>query len=86
MTDTIQDVVAPSAIERALGIYQQMQECDHAAVVQARKTLTDKVYALINAGEADEQRLVVGALAHLKALDRAREATSGREHARHPAE
>ncbi len=77
MTDPIQDIVAPAAIERALGIYQQMHDCEHTALIQARKTLTEKVYALINGGESDETRLVVGALSHLKALDRARAADGG---------
>jgi hypothetical protein len=76
MTDHLQDVIAPSAIERALSIYQQMQECDHVTLTQARKTVTDQVYALINTGETDEQKLVVGALTQLKALDRARAAAA----------
>jgi hypothetical protein len=74
MTDPVQDIIAPAAIERALGIYQQMHDCEHTVLMQARKTLTEKVYALINGGESDETRLVVGALSHLKALDRARAA------------
>jgi hypothetical protein len=78
MTDPCQDVLAPAAIARALDIYQQMQECDRAVLVQAKKILTEQVYARINAGECDEQRLVVGALARLKALDRERAANCER--------
>jgi len=75
MNDPIQDVLAPAAVERAIEIYCQMRDCDHAERVQARKCATDQVFALINGGERDEQQLVIGALAHLKALERARAAT-----------
>ena len=72
MTDPIQDVLAPSAIERALEIYCQMRDCDHAERVQTRKIATEQVFALIDGGERDEQALVIGALTHIKALDRAK--------------
>jgi len=72
MTDPIQDVLAPAAVERALEIYRQMRDCDHAELVQTRKVATDRVFALIDSGERDEQALVIGALAHIKALERAR--------------
>jgi hypothetical protein len=74
MTDPIQDVLAPVAIERALEIYRQMRECDHTELVQARKAATEQIFAMIDAGERDEQQLVIGALTHLKALERARDA------------
>lgn len=74
MTDPLQDVLAPAAVERALEIYCQMRDCDHTERVQARKTATDQVFALIDRGERDEQQLIIGALAHLKALERARAA------------
>lgn len=83
MTDPVQDIIAPAAIERALGIYQQMRDCEHTVLMQARKTLTEKVYAMINGGESDETRLVVGALSHLKALDRARAADGARAGGKH---
>jgi hypothetical protein len=76
MTDHIKAVVAPAAIDRALGIYQQMHDPDEAGLTAARQTLSDKVQELVAAGESDETRLVVGALAHLKALDRARSGSS----------
>ncbi len=72
MTDPLQDVLAPAAVERALEIYCQMRDCDHAERVQARKTATDQVFALIDRGECNEEQLVIGALTHLKALERAR--------------
>jgi len=74
MTDPLQDVLAPAAVERALEIYCQMRDCDHTERVQARKTATDQVFALIDRGERDEEQLVIGALTHLKALERARAA------------
>lgn len=76
MTDQIQDVLAPAAIERAIEIYCQLRDCEHTEVVQARKIATEHVFGLIDSGERDEQQLVIGALAHLKALERARAATS----------
>jgi hypothetical protein len=72
MTDPLQDVLAPAAVERALEIYRQMRDCSHTELVQARKCATAQVFALIDAGERDEQQLVIGALKHLKALERAR--------------
>jgi hypothetical protein len=63
-------VIAPAAIERALYIYQQLQERDRAVVLQARKILTQHIYGMIDQGEHDEQRLTVGGLIHLKAVER----------------
>lgn len=37
---------------------------------QARKALQEHITGMISEGEADEQRLVVGGLAHLKGLER----------------
>jgi hypothetical protein len=74
MTDPLQDVLAPAAIERALEIYRQMRECDHTELVQARKCATEQVFAMIDGGERDEQQLVIGVLTHLKAQERARAA------------
>jgi hypothetical protein len=78
MTDPLQDVLAPAAIERALEIYRQMRDCDHSELVQARKCTTEHVFALIDGGERDEQQLVIGALTHLKAQERARAKSGGR--------
>ncbi len=66
----VENVVAPVAIERALAIYQQMRPQDHSVVVQARKILTQHIYGMIDRGEHDEQRLTVGGLVHLKAIER----------------
>jgi hypothetical protein len=63
-------VVAPAAIERALSIYEQLQQRDPSVIAQARKILTQFIYGLVDQGEQDEQRLTVGGLAHLKAIER----------------
>ena len=68
--ETIEQVVAPAAIERALSIYRQLQERDWSVIVQARKILTQHVYAMIDQGEHDEHRLTVGGLVHLKSIER----------------
>jgi hypothetical protein len=70
MTDVLETTVAPAAVERALTIFEQLKERDHAEVVQARKALTEHVFALIAAGQTDEQRLVVSGLTHLKSIER----------------
>lgn len=68
--NSIEQIVAPAAIERALSIYRQLQEREWSVVVQARKILTQHVYAMIDQGENDEHRLTVGGLAHLKSVER----------------
>jgi hypothetical protein len=70
LTDAVEAVVAPAAIERALTIYQQMHPRDQSVIVQARKILTQHIFAMVDRGERDEQRLTVGGLAHLKAIER----------------
>ena len=70
LPDAVEAVVAPAAIERALAVYQQMQPRDQSVIVQARKILTQHIYGMVDRGEQDEQRLTVGGLAHLKAIER----------------
>jgi hypothetical protein len=41
-----------------------------AALVQARKILTQHIFGMVDRGERDEQRLTLGGLAHLKAVER----------------
>jgi hypothetical protein len=67
---SVEQVVAPTAIERALSVYQQLEECDQSVLLQARKILTQHIYGMIDQGENDEYRLTVGGLAHLKAIER----------------
>lgn len=69
LPDAVEAVIAP-AIERALAIYQQMRPRDQSVIVQARKILTQHIYGMVDRGERDEQRLTVGGLAHLKAVER----------------
>jgi hypothetical protein len=68
--DEVETVIAPAAIERALTIYQQMHSRDQSVMVQARKILTQHIFAMVDRGERDEQRLTVGGLARLKAVER----------------
>jgi hypothetical protein len=68
--DAVETVIAPAAIERALTIYQQMHSRDQSVMVQARKILTQHIFAMVDRGERDEQRLTVGGLARLKAVER----------------
>jgi hypothetical protein len=70
MSDFIEEVGAPAAIERALGIYQQLRDPDRSVCRQARKILTQHIYAMVDKGERDEQRLTVGGLAYLKSIER----------------
>ena len=61
---------APAAVERALSIYQQLQQRDPSVVAQARKILTQQIFGMVDRGETDEQRLTVGGLTRLKAVER----------------
>jgi hypothetical protein len=70
MTDLVEEKVAPSAIERAMEVFEQFRGRDRPELVQARKALTEHIFGRIAAGETDEQRLVVSGLAHLKSLER----------------
>ena len=69
-TAEVEAVIAPAAIERALTIYRHLQPRDQSVIVQARKILTQHIYGMVDRGEQDEQRLTVGGLAHLKAIER----------------
>jgi hypothetical protein len=68
--NSVEQVVAPAAIERALSIYQQLQQRDQSVVSRARKILTQHIYGMVDQGECEEQRLTVGGLIHLKAVER----------------
>ena len=70
MNDIEEEAVAVVAIERAVGIYQQMQQRDRSVILQARRILTRHIYGCVDKGERDEQRLIVGGLAHLKSIER----------------
>jgi hypothetical protein len=49
--DSVEQVIAPAAIERALSIYQQLQKHDQSVVSQARKILTQHIYGMVDQGE-----------------------------------
>jgi hypothetical protein len=70
MADNLETTVAPSAVERAMSIFENFKERDHVELVQARKALTEHIFGQIAAGQTDEQRLVVAGLTHLKSLER----------------
>jgi hypothetical protein len=70
VAEPVESVVAPAAIERAIDVYQQLQPRDPSVILQARKILTQHIYGMVDQGEHDEQRLTVGGLAHLKAVER----------------
>jgi hypothetical protein len=70
MIDPVEDICAPAAIERALCIFRELREQDQSVIQQARKILTQHIYAMIDKGEYDEQRLTVSGLARLKSIER----------------
>jgi hypothetical protein len=76
MNDPVEETVAPAAIERALAVYQQLQPRDKSVIMQARKILTRCIYGMVDKGECNEQRLTVGGLIQLKAIERDHEIKS----------
>jgi hypothetical protein len=69
-TDKIETSIAPSAIERAMAIFENFKQRDHAELVQARNTLTEHIFGQVAAGATDEHRLVVSGLTHLKSIEK----------------
>ncbi len=69
MTDPMEEVVAPAAVERAMEVFEQVEPRDHLQRVQVRKALTEHIFGLVASGETDAQQLVISALAHLKFLE-----------------
>ena len=70
VTEAVELVAAPAAIERALHLYEQLQPHDTSVILQARKILTQHIFGMVDQGELDEQKLIAGGLAHLKAVER----------------
>src|SRR6266516_4099 len=70
ITEPVELVVAPAAIERALHLFEQLQPRDTSVILQARKILTQHIFGMVDQGEQDEQKLIVDGLAHLKAVER----------------
>ena len=52
VTEAIELVVAPAAIERALHLYEQLQPHDTSVVLQARKILTQHIFGMVDLGRA----------------------------------
>jgi hypothetical protein len=69
MTDLMEDVLAPTVIERAMSVFENLRDRDHSELVQARKALTPHLFGLIASGQTDEERLLVSALIFLKSLE-----------------
>ena len=67
--DSVEKVVVPAAVERALSIYQQLQDRDQFVIQQARKILTQHIHGMVDRGERDEQRLTVGVSFNLRLLN-----------------
>lgn len=70
ITDSVELVAAPAAIQRALDVYEQLLPHDPSVVLQAKKILTQHIYGMVDQGEHDEQRLAAGGLAHLREVER----------------
>ena len=70
MTDPIEEIVAPAAIERAMSVFEQFKDRDHCELSQARKALREYVFGQVAKGETEEKRLVVSGLTHLKRLEK----------------
>lgn len=66
----IETRVGEAAIERAIATFEKMKTLSYKDQVQARKAVTDFVFAQIAGGELDEHCLVIAALTHLKSLER----------------
>jgi hypothetical protein len=69
MIDPVEEITAPAAIERVVGIYQKLMNRDHSVLLQVRKCLTQYIYGLVDRGENDERRLVMAGLAFLKEVE-----------------
>ena len=75
-TDDVANIIAPTAIEKAIEVYKLFQHRDECALRQARKAITLHIHRLIEKGERDERRLTVSGLAYLKAIERDAKATA----------
>jgi hypothetical protein len=70
MTDPMEEIIAPAAIERAMSVFEQFKDRNHCELSQARKALRDFVFGQVAKGETDEKRLIVSGLTHLKQLEK----------------
>jgi len=51
ITNAVELVVAPAAIERALQVYEQLHPHDPSVILQARKILTQHIFGIVDQGE-----------------------------------
>jgi hypothetical protein len=51
-------------------VYEQLRPHDTSVLLQARKILTQNIFGMVDQGELDQQKLIVGGLARLKAVER----------------
>ena len=84
VTEAVELVIAPAAIECTLQSYEQLQPHDTSLILQARKVLTQYIFGMVDQGEQDEQKLIEGGLAHLKAIERDRGIKSAHEASKKP--
>ena len=76
MTYELEITVAPSAIERAMAVFENFKATgSRPACPGTQGALTDHIFGQLAAGETDEQKLVVSGPAHLKSLERMVEAS-----------
>jgi hypothetical protein len=75
MTDPLEEVLPPTAIEQVISIFEQLKDRDHGEIVQARKAVHEHIYGLISMN-----RLVVAGLAHLKPYPKASKKVKIRSH------
>jgi hypothetical protein len=50
MANDVETTIAPSAVERAMAVYETFKERCHTELVQARKALTEHVFGQVAAG------------------------------------
>jgi hypothetical protein len=78
MIDPIEDILAPTVVERTMGIYASFGDRDHSDIVQTRRALTRYIFTLIGGGLTNDERLTVAGLIYLKQLERDRRAAGRR--------
>jgi hypothetical protein len=84
VTEAVELVIAPAAIERALHLYEQLEPHDTSVILQAQKILTQHIFGMVDQGELDEQKLIAGGLAHLKTIERDHEIKSAHAASKKP--
>src|SRR3979490_338034 len=55
ITNAVEFVVAPAAIERALQVYEQLRPHDPSVILQARKILTQRIYGIVGVSKTSNR-------------------------------